>query len=178
MLKEMFNDKKKAFYNSASQMTIGSLPQEDTIEFLQTKFAQSGIVIDEKTAKYLITVAADIPHYIQLLASEVWQSTVNSREFITNEIIDESAKKLLIYKSDYYMELFDRQSQSRKQLLKALTIDGKNIFSAEYIRKHRLPVASTLQRAVKDMINDGIVEKSGDEFFITDPFFKLFVMKY
>jgi AAA+ ATPase superfamily predicted ATPase len=177
LLKEMFNDKKKAFYNSASQMTIGALPQKDTIEFLQTKFALSNILIDENVSKYLITVAADIPHYIQLLASEVWQSAVNSQEFITKEMIDESAKKVLIYKSDYYMELFDRQSQSRKQLLKALTMDGKSIFSAEYIKKNRLPAASTLQRAVKDMINDGIVEKSGDEFFITDPFFKLFVAK-
>ena len=85
--------------------------------------------------------------------------------------------KVLAYKSDSYMELFDRQSQSRKQLLKALTMEGKNIFSAEYIRKYRLPVASTLQRAVKDMISDGIIEKSGDELFITDPFFKLFVAK-
>jgi len=158
-------------------MTIGTLPQTDTIAFLQTKFAQSNIVIDEEVAKYLIAVAADIPHYIQLLASEVWQSTVNSQGFITKEVIDESAKKVLAYKSDYYMELFDRQSTSRKQLLKALTMEGKNIFSAEYIKKNRLPVASTLQRAAKDMVNDGIIEKSGDTFFITDPFFKLFVAK-
>jgi len=178
LLKEMFNNKKKAFYNSASQMTIGSLPQRDSIEFLQTKFATSNISIDENTAKYLIAVAADIPHYIQLLASEIWQDAVNSRSIITNEMVDESAKKVLAHKSDYYMELFDRQSQSRKQLLKALTIEGKSIFSADYIKKHRLPVASTLQRSAKEMIKNGIIEKSGNEYFIADPFFKLFVAQY
>ena len=178
LLKEMFNDKKKAFYNSASQMTIGSLPQKDTIDFLQLKFSQSNISLDENVAKYLIFVAADIPHYIQLLASEVWQNAVNNQEVITKEMIDESAEKVLAYKSDYYMELFDRQSQSRKQLIKALTIDGKNIFSAGYAKKNRLPATSTLQRAVKELVNDGIVEKSGDVFFIADPFFKLFVSQY
>jgi len=175
LLKEMFNDKKKAFYNSTSQMTIGAMPQQDTIVFLQTKFALSNISIDENTAKYLISVATDIPHYIQFLASEVWQYAVNNQSIITAEIIDESAKKLLAHKSDYYMELFDRQSQSRKQLLKALTTEGKNIFSAEYIRKHRLPAVATLQRAVKELINNGTIEKDKDEYFITDPFFKLFV---
>jgi AAA+ ATPase superfamily predicted ATPase len=178
LLKEMFNDKKKAFYNSASQMTIGTLPQKDTIEFLQTKFADSQIVIDEDTAKYLIAVAGDIPHYIQLLASEVWQTSVNNQAFITKETVDESAKKVLVYKSDYYMELFDRQSQSSKQLLKSLTIEGKSIFSSEYTKKHHLPAASTLQRAVKGLINNGIIEKIGDEYFIADPFFQLFVAQY
>ena len=178
LLQEMFNNKKKAFYNSASQMTIGALPQQDTIEFLQTKFAASSISIDENTAKYLIAVAADIPHYIQLLASEVWQNTVNNQTIVTKEIIDECTQKALAHKSDYYMELFDRQSQSRKQLLKALTIEGASIFSSEYIRKHRLPAASTLQRSVKELINNGIIEKNGTDYFITDPFFKLFIAQH
>ena len=175
ILKEMFNNKKKAFYNSASQMTIASMPQSDTIDFLQTKFALSNIFIDENTARYLISVAADIPHYIQFLASEIWQDAINNKSVINNEMVDESAKKVLAHKSDYYMELFDRQSQSRKQLLKALTVDVKSIFSAEYIKKHRLPAAATLQRAAKEMINGGIIEKNSNEYFIADPFFKLFV---
>ena len=175
LLKEMFNNKKKAFYNSASQMTIGSLPQKDTIEFLQTKFAASNISIDKDTAQYLIAVAADIPHYIQLLASEIWQDAINNRSVITSEIVDESAKKVLAHKSDYYMELFENQSNSRKQLLKALTVDGRNIFSTEYIKKYRLPATATLQRASKELINSGIIEKNNNEYFIADPFFKLFV---
>ena len=178
LLKEMFNNKKKAFYNSASQMTIGPLPQKDTIEFLQTKFATSNISIDENTAKYLIAVASDIPHYIQLLASEIWQDAINNQLVIIDKMVDDSAKKVLAHKSDYYMELFDRQSQSRKQLLKALTVEGKSIFSSEYIKKHRLPATATLQRATKELINNGIIEKKSDEYFIADPFFKLFVVQY
>jgi hypothetical protein len=159
-------------------MTIGSLPQKDTIEYLKTKFADSNISIDENTAKYLISTASDIPHYIQLLASEIWQDTVNDQSIITKEMIDKCTQKVLENKSDYYMELFDRQSQSRKQLLQALTVEGKSIFSGEYIKKYRLPAASTLQRSVKEMINNGIIEKVANEYFIADPFFKMFVAQY
>ena len=178
LLKAMFNDKKRAFYNSALQMTIGPLPVQDTIEFLETKFAISNISIDENTIKYLIDCAANIPHYIQLLASEIWQDAISNQPVITKEMVDDSIQKVLAHKSDYYMELFDRQSQSRKQLLKALTIEGKSIFSAEYISHYRLPAAATLQRAVKELINNGIVEKTTNEYFIADPFFKMFVAQY
>jgi AAA+ ATPase superfamily predicted ATPase len=175
LLNEMFNNKSKAFYNSASQMAIGSLPQQDTIEFLRTKFSQSNIFLDEDTAKYIILVTADIPHYIQLLASEIWQNMINNQNVITKTTVDEGAQKVLALKSDYYMELFDRRSQNQKQLLNALTVEGKNIFSTAYINKHQLSTISTLQRSVKELINDGIIEKKENEYFIADPFFKLFV---
>ena len=178
LLAEMFNNKNRAFYHSAAQMTIESLPQQDTIAFLQSRFAASNISIDNDTANYLITAAANIPHYIQFLASEIWQEAINNLSVITKGMVDYSVQNVLTFKSDYYMELFDRQPQSAKQLLKALTIEGKNLFSAAYISKHRLPVAATLQRAVKKLINDGIIEKNKDEYFITDPFFRLFLGQY
>jgi len=175
LLKEMFNDKKKAFYNSAMQMSIGSLPEKDTIEFLRTKFSASNISLDDETAKYLIAVAADIPHYIQLLASEIWQYMINNQTIVTKTIVDACAHKVLALKSDYYMELFDHRSQNQKQLLNALTFEGKNIFSAAYIKKYRLSAIGTLQRSVRELVNDGIIEKRDNEYFIADPFFKLFV---
>jgi AAA+ ATPase superfamily predicted ATPase len=175
LLKELFNDKKRAFYNAASQMSIGTLPEKDTIAYLQQKFAESAITLNTETAKYIIFVAANIPHYIQMMAAEIWQYMVNTQKTVTKEIVDDCSKRLLALKSDYYMELFDRQSKSKKQLLQALTENGKNIFSVTYIREYRLPSAATIQRAAKDLILDGIVEKMNDEYFITDPFFKLFL---
>lgn len=178
LLAEMFNDKKRAFYNSALQMSIGSLPKHDSIRFLQYNFSASKISIDDETAKYLIHAAANIPHYIQLLASEVWQKAVNTIPVIKKELIDECVKNVVFHKSDYYMELYGRQSQSRKELLRALTLEGTNVFSSAYIKKHRLPTAATLQRAVKELINEGIIEKTDNRYYISDPFFKRFVAQY
>jgi AAA+ ATPase superfamily predicted ATPase len=175
LLTDLFNSKKRAFYNAASQVTIGPLPQKDTIKHLRGRFAESGITLSPAMAKYMISVAADIPHYIQLLAAEIWQYMINSRKLVTKRIIDDCTGRVLAFKGDYYMELFDRRSQSQKQLLQALTVEGKNIFSTTYIRTYRLPSAATLQRALKELINEGIVERVNDEYFISDPFFKRFI---
>ena len=177
LLKQIFNDKKRAFYNAASQMTIDGLPEKDTIEYLQKRFAESNITINKEEVLYIISLASNIPHYIQLLAAEIWQYMVNNCNLVTKEIIDISAVTLIEMKRDYYMELFDRQSKSKKQLLQALTKNGKSIFSIDYIKENQLPSVGTLQRAASELVNDGTIEKSEGHYFIADPFFKIFVEK-
>ncbi|GHT56678.1 ATPase [Spirochaetia bacterium] len=174
ILHELFDNKKRAFYHSASQISIGPLPEADTIKYLQKKLSASGITLDADTGQYLISVAGNIPHYIQLLASEVWQYLVDSKKPVTKKVVDYCVKRILALKGDYYMELFDRQSQSRKQLLQALTVSGKNVFSADYINTHRLGSVSTVQRAIKELVEEGIAEKLQDEYVLADPFFKAF----
>jgi hypothetical protein len=175
LMTEMFNDRSRAFYQAASQMTIGALPEADTIAYLQRSFRGSNISIDVKTAKYLIEQSGNIPHYIQLLASEVWQELVGRRCSVKPETIDACAARVLANKSDYYMELFDRQANSKKQLLQALVKSGENIFSAAFMRTNRLQAGGTIQRAVRELSNDGLVDKTENGYIIADPFFRLFV---
>jgi AAA+ ATPase superfamily predicted ATPase len=177
IMQAMFNDKKRAFYNATSQMTISYLPEKDTIAFLQQNFSKKNIQLSEDMAQYIISVTANIPHYIQLLAAEIWQST-ESDSPITREIVDKNILQVLTLKRDYYMELFEHQSKSKKQLLIALGTNGKNIFSEAYIRANHLPSPATLQRAVKDLTNDGIIDRIGNEHFVSDPFFKLFLKDF
>jgi AAA+ ATPase superfamily predicted ATPase len=176
ILHELFDNKKRAFYHSASQISIGPLPEADTLKYLQKKLAPAGITLDAKTGRYLIAAAGNIPHYIQLLAAEVWQYLVGTKKPVTKKVVDYCVKQILALKGDYYMELFDRQSQSKKQLLQALTADGKNVFSAAYITAHGLTSVSTVQRALKELVEEGIVEKVKDEYTTADPFFRAFIV--
>ncbi|GHV87770.1 ATPase [Spirochaetia bacterium] len=175
ILHELFDNKKRAFYHSASQISIGPLPEADTITYLQNKFTASGIAFDAETGRYLISAAEHIPHYVQLLASEVWQYLIDTKKPVTKKVVDCCVTQVLALKGDYYMELFDRQSQSRKQVLQALTVSGKNVFSAAYITTYRLTSVSTVQRAVKELVEEGIAEKLDGEYVLADPFFKAFV---
>jgi len=176
ILKSLFNDKGRAFYNAASQMSIGPLPEAETLAFLTEKFAADGMEIDAAAAGKIMEIAGNIPNYIQLLAAETWQRLAGTGGKVTAEIVSGAADTVLGLKSDYYAELFDRQSNSKKELLLALAAHGgKNIFSAEYIRVNALPSAPTLQRAVAGLVADGVIEKNNEGYFIADPFFKRFL---
>ena len=178
LLNDMFNNKNRAFYNSASHMQLGPLPHEDTIAFLQEKFGLSGIEIELQVALYLIEQTGDIPYYIQLLAAEIWQYIITSQTSVTRELVDICAERIVELKKDYYFELFDHQSVMQKQLLKALIQSGDNIFSSLYTKRFRLSAASTTQKSVSTLIDSGIIDKSDNAYFISDPFFKRFIQNY
>jgi AAA+ ATPase superfamily predicted ATPase len=178
LLSDMFNNKGRAFYNAAMLMQIGSLPQKETIDFLIGRFASSGIQLDKSLALFVIEQAGDIPYYIQLLAAEVWQYVVNSTLKIDKELITLCAQKIVDLKSDYYYELYDKQSVYQKKMLKALVISGENVFSSSYTKQFRLTAASTTQKALAGLIESGIVEKTEGRYFIGDPFFKRFITHY
>ena len=178
MLQDMFSNKSRAFYNSAFHMQLGTLPHEDTILFLQQKFAQAGMLLDTETAQFIISQSGDIPYYIQLLAAEIWQFMITSHTVVTNEIVTICTNQVVALKHDYYFELFDKQSVMQKQLLKALVYTNENIFSADFTKKFRLHAVSTTQKAVLVLMDNGIIDKSDNMYFISDPFFKRFLIHY
>ena len=177
ILNDMFTSENRPFYNSADVMHLGPLPKQETIKFLVDRFSRTNISIDHETAAVLIEKAGDIPYYIQFLASEVWQESVNSGKTISKDIIDMCAGKILDRKNDFYFELFDRQTAYQKKLLKALAISGKSVLSNEYSLRFRLSATSTTQKALAGLVKNGIIEKHGKIYNFTDPFFKWSVLR-
>jgi AAA+ ATPase superfamily predicted ATPase len=178
LLNEMFNNKKRAFYNSASHIQLNTLPREETVSYIQRQFKGSGININRENSILLIDEAADIPYYIQFLAAEVWQFVINSVHEVNSEIIKICSNKIIEYKQDYYFELFDRQSVLQKKILKALVISGENIFSTQYSQQFRLSAASSIQKAILVLMENGLIDKTQNTYFISDPFFKRYIQNY
>jgi AAA+ ATPase superfamily predicted ATPase len=179
LLSDMFNNKGRAFYNSAMLMQIETLPVHDSIEFLKSRFESAGALIDDQTARYLIEEAGNIPYYIQLLAAEVWQDIiVSTSKKIHKNTIAVCAERIVTLKNDYYTEVYDRQSAYQKKILNALVISGENVFSADYAKRFRLSAVSTTQKALIGLVESGVIEKVEGQYFIGDPFFKRFLLHY
>ena len=83
-------------------MQIETLPIDDSIEFLKTRFEAAGILFDDDTARYIIAQAGNIPYYIQLLAAEIWQDIISSHQKINKSMIDSCAGRIVDLKCDYY----------------------------------------------------------------------------
>jgi len=177
LLNDMFSSKNRPFYNSALTMNIGPLPYQETVEFLISNFSDSKIILNESNAAHLINMAENIPYYIQFLASVIWQDSVNTSKTIGSELIEKNVDKILEMKQDYYFEIFDRCTIYQKKLLRALAISGQNIYSNDYAREFRLSVPSTTQKAIEGLINDGIIDKQGNQYIFNDPFFRRYLLR-
>jgi uncharacterized protein len=178
MLKDMFNNKNRAFYNSADIMHLEKMATEESIVFLQNAFNSSDIHLSREMAQYIIQQVDNIPYYIQFLAHQIWEyAKINSITRIDKVIVDNSLQDILELKKDYYWELTNNQSIHRKKLLFALSRDAKELYSGKTSKKYELGAASSTQKALEVLINKGIIERSKDHYEFADPMFKMFIKR-
>lgn len=176
LLKDMFNNKSRAFYHSAYVMNLRKIEKEKSIDFLIKTFDDSRMHLAQDIAEYLIDKVDNIPYYIQFLAHQIWESAmINQISEIDRSIVDSSMSSILELKDDYYWELTNRQSSHRKKLLLALSHDVKEIYSENTSRKYDLGTPSSTQKSVEVLINEGIIEKDKEKYEFSDPIYKQFV---
>lgn len=176
MLKDMFNNKNRAFYNAAYIMNLEKMDEKDSIVFLQNAFHSSKISLSNKMAQYIIQQAENIPYYIQFLAHQIWEyAMINRIDAIEPSIVDDSLQSILDLKNDFYWELLNNQSIQRKKILFALSQDARELYSVYTSGKYELGAASTTQKALEVLISEGIIEKDREHYEFSDPIFKRFI---
>jgi len=176
MLKDMFNNKNRAFYNSADIMHLDKMATEESIEFLQNAFETSNIHLNSEIARYIIQQVDNIPYYIQFLAHQIWEyAMINSISRVDQPIVDNSLQDILELKKDYYWELTNNQSIHRKKLLFALSQGAKELYSEKTSKKYELGATSSTQKSLEVLLNEGIIEKSRGHYEFADPMYKKFI---
>ncbi len=179
ILKDMFNNKNRAFYNSAMLMNIDTIDDNKSVKFLKQKFSTTKISISESNAKYLISKARAIPYYIQFIAAEIWQHlTIEGGTEINKDHIEKAVLRIIRLKSDYYWELTNKQTANRKKVLFALSKSVSEIFSKQTSITYNLGAVSSTQKALETFIDEGIIERINKKFEFSDPIYKLFLQKH
>jgi AAA+ ATPase superfamily predicted ATPase len=178
LLKDMFNNKNRAFYNSASVMSIGKISETRSIEYLKARFSLSGIAINDEIATTILVTAGNVPYYIQFIAYEIWQSAVldNRSEIVSGDVLG-AVENILMLKSDYYWELINKQTPYRKKVFNAIAHTERELLSGQAAQKYNLGAASTTQKALESFVDDGLVERNNTQYEFSDPFFRMFVLK-
>ncbi len=177
LLKDMFSNKSRAFYNSAMLMNLDVISPDESIKYIKSRFAQDKIKISEEVASYLIDKVDSIPYYIQFIAAEIWQQVINNKVKITNNHVDEATATIIELKSDYYWELTNKQTSYRKKVLVALSNSSTEMFSKGIAKKFDLGASSSTQKAINSFIEDGIIEHFNGQYKFSDPFYKMFILE-
>ncbi|MFZ1292533.1 MAG: ATP-binding protein [Melioribacteraceae bacterium] len=178
LLKDMFSNKNRAFYNSAALLNLNTIDIKFSIDYLRRQFLRDKIKITTEVAVYIINSVNSIPYYIQFVAAEIWQQVINKHEEITKKHVDSAIKTIIELKSDYYWELTSKLTNYRKKVLSALCHSSIGIFSKEVTEKFSLGANSTTQKAISSFIEDGIIEPFENKYEFADPIYKLFLLKY
>ena len=174
LMKRIFADATRPFYNSAIPLPLGKPPLEESREFLVSRFRDAGIELEPAEQEVILSVTENIPYYLQELASAVFEAVVPDKA-VTAEHLKLAIEDIIAKNAELYAERMAGLSESKRAILLALATEPTAVFSDEYRNTHALPVSSTLHTALKELQEEGIVETDEEGHRLADPFFVRYI---
>lgn len=174
LMKRMFADASRPFYNSAIPLPLGKPPEDESREFLSSRFRDAGIVLGSAELEGILSASENIPYYLQELASAVFE-TVLPEKAVTAGHLAQAIEDIVAKNAELYIERLAGLSETKRAILLALATEPTAVFSDEYRHAHALPVSSTLHTALRELQEEGIVNTDEAGHRLADPFFVRFI---
>lgn len=169
MMRRLFSDEQEPFWRSAKQIDLGIIPPPLFAPFLVERFAGTERRLPGPTADQLLGVTHGHPYATQELAYFLWQE-VPRGEAATPERLAAALEKVLRSEHAHFSLLWERAPRAQRQVLQALAAEPGRVTADAYRARHRLPAASSVQRATETLERDEVVLRGPDGVHIAEPF--------
>ena len=176
MMGEMFLSPARPFYQSTTMMNIGSIPLDKYCQFAQAHFEESSKRLPSEVFCIVYERFEGITWYIQRIMNELFAITAPN-SICTTEMIENAISNILRANEFTYQSMLYQLPPKQKELLIALSKAGKSkaITSSEFIRRWHLPSASSVQSAVKGLLDKNFITTNLGVYEVYDRFFSLWI---
>lgn len=173
LIRDIFNNPNRPFYRSGKSFPLEKIEQKELAAFIAGKFKHTEKTISSELINNLIEICETHPYYVQYMCNILWESTADKKE-ATKRDLQESLEILLKRESSTYEAALDGLTLKQRQLLIALSkaSSGDKVFSGEFLRRHNLDSASSIQRILTSLIDKDLIDKEKNSYAILDIFFK------
>lgn len=177
LLLEMFNDRKRPFFQSAFNYELLPLPVDELAAFIVDQFAEGSKQISRQQAEKIGDMVECHPGYTQKVCFFLYE--LCDSQVTDNDLIE--AYEMLISNEKHYFESV-LQGLSNKQIALLLAIakepEGK-VYSADFMARHNLGSTGGIQNSVAVLIRQDIIEQSLQEktWSVVDPLLKSWLLK-
>lgn len=173
LISDIFNNPHRPFYRSGKSFPLGKIDKTELSKFIQEKFEFSDKHISDSLTSEIVDVCESHPYYLQYLCHIAWEKAMDKKK-ITREDFLKSLDLLLERESSTYEATWNFLTLNQKQVLMALskTLPNDKLFSQEFLKKHNLGAASSLQRTLLSLVEKNLIDKEHDSYAIMDVFFK------
>ena len=178
MMGEIFLSPARPFYQSATMMNIGCIPCEKYRPFAQKHFADDGKTLPSEVFQVTYERSEGITWYVQRILNELFAIT-SPQSSCTMEMVDIAIGNILRANEFTYQSMLFQLPTKQKELLIALSKAGKAsaITSSKFIRQWHLSSASSVQSAVKGLLDKNFVTTSLGVYEVYDRFFALWLTR-
>jgi len=177
-ISNMFLSASRPFYQSVSMMYLKSIPLAKYTEFAMSHFENAGKKINQEVIEEIYLQFGGITWYLQKMLNVLFDMTFKGE--ICNPLFIPNALEHIINSFHYaYSEMLFRIPEKQKELLVAIAKEGKvqGLTSGNFVKKHNLLSTSSVQAALKGLLEKDFITKEMDEFQVYDKFFGIWLTK-
>ncbi len=178
MMQEMFTSAARPFYHSADILELKAIDPEIYIPFIVGHFEKRNRQITSHNVEKVYRLFKGHTYYIQKTFNEAFADTPEGEE-CTLVTLRTAIDNMIASNDTIFREILSNIPEKQKELLYAIAKYGEaeRITSAAFIKRHSLTSASSVQSAVKKLLEKDIITEIDNFFAITDKLFAMWINK-
>lgn len=176
LMYEMFGSPKRPFYQSTSMMTLQPLHHEIYYDFASRWFEAQKGSLSKEVFQQLYSLFDGYTWYLQSVLNRLYET---ERHVTDYQQVRETILNILKDKSSQYEMVMTFLTYNQRNLLIAIAKESyvAQLQANEFIRKHELPSASSIKKALTVLKDKDLVYQTEKGYMIYDRFFDLWLKR-
>lgn len=176
MMQEMFTSAARPFYHSADMLELKAIVPEIYIPFIVGHFEKRTRHIAPDDVERVYNLFKGHTYYVQKTFNEAFADTPEGEE-CTLETLRAAIDNMIASNDTIFREILSNIPEKQKELLYAIAKEGEaeRITSAAFIKRHSLASASSVQSAMKKLLEKDIITEINKVFSVTDRLFAMWM---
>lgn len=174
----MFTSPSRPFYQSVTIINLQPLRLPVYTAFAESKFNEADKTLDPAVVNELYTRFDAVTSYMHRVLNVLFSRT-QPGECCTVDMVDYAIEHILRMSSDTYEALLYQMPEKQRSTFIAIATEGKakEVTGATFLKKYKLPSASSVSSAVKGLLEKDFITVDKGVYMAYDQFFVLW-MKY
>jgi hypothetical protein len=170
---------RRPFYKAGPVMRLEKIPADVFADFIETRFAKTGIRPDEGLGSAIVDVAGNLPYDVQRLAHETWDDVrAAGGRRAGLDALHATLTRLLAEQDTLFEALWQRLTLAQRAALRAVVIQGgRELLSADTRARHRLAGTSSIQHSLGALVKQDLLLKEGSQYVVVDSLFREWVAR-
>ena len=167
----MFTNASRPFYQSVSMMHLNAIDPTAYDAFAKALFAEGNRILTDGVTEAVYTLSHGVTWYTQKLYNTLYANTPENAICEPAQVQD-ALDYILKTQAYSYEEVLFRLPEKQKMVLIALAKNGptKSITSAAFVKKYNLQSASTVQSAMRGLLEKDFVTLEQGTYSVYDIF--------
>ena len=174
LMNEIFSSVKRPFYRSTEKMTLQTIAKEAYSRFARDWMKRGNKQLDEDVFDEIYERFGGHTWYVQYILNRLYGQ---SKSVIDRGVVEACLTSIIQSEIDSYQLLYGMLTENQSTLLRAIAREGivAAINSSAFVKKYRLKGTSSINTALKFLLDKEYVFRSERGYCVYDRFMELWL---